>query len=87
MARQSFVPQDFGIILLAVLSTCGGCFPLGMIALVYAFRANECLRAGDEKGATSSSQLAMIWAGIAFVCQIVLAVIYALGHQTVYNKH
>ncbi len=74
-----------GIIVLAVVSMLLGCLPVGLIALVFALGIEARLRAGDAQGAAISARRAVFWALLAFPLQLLMWVVYGLGHQGFFN--
>jgi hypothetical protein len=68
----------------AIVSTvCCGCWPLGIVAIVYAAQVNSKFAAGDYAGAQSSSDAAKMWCmistGIGVSIMLMYAVIMFLG--------
>lgn len=63
-------------LVLAILATLSGCFPFGIVALVYATQVNGMFYAGDVAGAQEASRQASRWGWIAFGLGLVVWVGY-----------
>lgn len=63
----------------AILVTLFCCWPLGIVAIVFAAQAKGKLDAGDYTGAAEVAQKAKSWCMVSLVLGLVAIVIYAIG--------
>ena len=59
----------------AVIVTLCCCFPLGIVAIVYAAQVNSKLAAGDYEGAVKASKSAEKWVWAAVACGLIALVV------------
>jgi hypothetical protein len=62
----------------AIISTLCCCWPMGIVAIVYAAQVDSKLASGDYEGAVSSSNNAKLWSWISFGGAAVLVILYIM---------
>jgi hypothetical protein len=62
----------------AILVTLFCCMPFGVVAIVYAAQSMGRAGAGDHAGALEAADKAKTWCWVAFLCGLVLALLYAI---------
>lgn len=67
-------PQSF--LVGAILATIFCCLPLGIPAIVFAAKVDNCWNAGDYLGAEAASRKAKGWMWAAIIAYLIVAVIY-----------
>jgi hypothetical protein len=66
----------------AILVTLFCCLPLGIVAIVFAAKANSLKAAGDIAGALDAAQKAKVWTWLAFglgILSIIITLAIGLG--------
>jgi Interferon-induced transmembrane protein len=62
----------------AIASTICCCWPMGIVAIVYAAQVDSKLAAGDYEGAVASSNNAKLWSWISFGGAALIGVLYIM---------
>lgn len=73
---RPYLPDNH--LILAIIATLFGCFPLGIVAIVYASKVESRYYIGDYEGALRAANQAKKWSIISLVCIGVLISIYLL---------
>lgn len=63
---------------IVVTILCCNCFPLGIVAIIFAAQVNDKLRRGDIQGAMQASKNAKMWCWITFGAGLLVILIYGL---------
>jgi hypothetical protein len=81
-AAATQVPSH--MVMSVIATICCGCFPLGVVAIIYAAQCKGRLQAGDIAGAQHASARAKMWAIIAMILgaiAIAIGSIITIGKQ------
>ena len=71
-------PKPKSYLFSAILATLFCCFPLGIVAIIFAIQVDGKYHAGDYQGAKNSSAKAKLFCNISAVIAFVLIVIYII---------